>query len=107
MMIDLTPVLCPRTGRDTWPKIVQYRITEGSQTGMVLDYPPDRETFPAPLVFDSAMGREGRRTGSAGYRILIHDREAYEELARSGALYSPRHTGADGELIDNGRAAHG
>ena len=91
--MNLTPTLCPRTGRWTWPHIVQYRITEGPQKDMVLDWPPDRKTFPAPLEPDPVTGIMGRRVGSAAFKLLIHDRDAYEALHASGALYRPEHTG--------------
>lgn len=100
-MPDLTPTLCPRTGRWTWPHIVQYRITEGPQKGMVLDWPPDRETFPAPLEPDPVTGRMGRRTGSAAYKVVVHDWRGFHELKRTGALYRPEHTGSNPSLEDN------
>ena len=102
-MIDLTPTPCPRTGRDTWPSIVQYRITEGPQEGTVLDCPPDRRIFPAPIEKDPVTGRTGRRTGSAAYELLIHDRVAEQALARSGALYGAGHNGPRPGVEDNRR----
>ena len=92
-MIDLTPTPCPRTGRPTWPKIIQYRITEGRWKGTVLDLPPDQRVFPAPLAYDPATGRTSRRTGGAAYVTVIHDHEAEQALRRTGRLYGP-HAGA-------------
>lgn len=103
--IDLTPTLCPRTGRWTWPHIVQYRITEGPQKGTVLDFPPDRKIYPAPLERDPVSGRMGRRTGSAAFEIIRHDLAAYEALARSGALYRQKHAGATAACEDNRRTS--
>ena len=100
-MTDLTPTLCPRTGRWTWPHIVQYRITEGPQKGTVLDWPPDRKTFPASLERDPVSMRMGRRTGSAAFELLIHDLAAYDALHASGALYRPEHTGSRPVREDN------
>ena len=95
------PTVCPRTGRHTWPGVVQYRIAEGPQAGTVMDYPPDRHVFPAPLVADPATGRTCRRPGSAAYEIIIHDLPAFERLGWSGALYGPGHCGPRGEAVDN------
>lgn len=100
-MPDLTPTLCPRTGRWTWPHIVQYRITEGPQKETVLDWPPNLEVFPAPFAFDPCTGRKVQCTGSAAFKLLIHDLAAYEALHKSGKLYRPEHTGSDPKLEDN------
>jgi hypothetical protein len=100
-MTDITPTLCPRTGRWTWPHIVQYRITEGPQRDTVMNAPPDRKVFPAPLERDPVTGRLGRRTGGAAFELLIHDLSAYEALARTGSLYRPEHTGSRAECEDN------
>lgn len=100
-MPDLAPTLCPRTGRHTWPEIIQYRITEGPQKNTILDWPPGYRIFPAPVATDPATGRTGRRVGSAAFELIIHDKDAYEELARTGALYRREHTGATGEMEDN------
>ena len=92
-MLGLTPKRCQRTGLPTWPHFVQYRITEGPQEDLVLDLPPDPRIFPVPVAYDPATGRTSRRTGGAAFALVIHDREAYDALARSGALYGP-HAGA-------------
>lgn len=99
--MNLTPILCPRTGRWTWPAIVQYRITEGPQKGTVLDWPPDRKMFPKPVEKDPLTGIVGRRVGSVAFEIIRHDLAAYEALARSGALYRPEHTGQRPVREDN------
>ena len=62
-------------GRIGWPRIVTYE-----QDGAVTACPP-----------------RNRR----GFRLRIHDLEAYEELARSGRLYSRGHQGRRGPMLDN------
>lgn len=57
-----------------WPRIVTYRY---GGRGHVC---PPRDNTP--------------------YRITIKDRDAYEELARSGKLYAAEHTGARYQIID-------
>lgn len=104
-MTDLTPTLCPRTGRWTWPHIVQYRVTEGPQKGTVLDWPPDRKTFPAPATFDAATAREARGPESAAFELLIHNQDGYEALHKSGKLYRREHTGSDPKMEDNRETA--
>jgi hypothetical protein len=64
-------------GRVSFPKVVQYRYADG----YLYDFPP--------------------RPGSSPFKLVIHDTEAYERLARSGALYMQAHTGERSEPIDN------
>ena len=100
-MPDLTSTLCPRTGRWTWPRIVQYQITEGEHKDTILDTPPSYREYPAPEQIDPHTGRNTTRVGSAAFKLLIHDLEAYEALHASGALYRPEHTGSSPVRTDN------
>lgn len=107
MMPDLTPtIISYRFGkRWAWPHIVQYQITEGEHAGNVLDVPPDRHAYPAPRRTDPHTGRDTTPVGSAAYRFLIHDLDAFDALTASRAIYSKAHTGCGYKLSDNRKTA--
>lgn len=102
-------------GRIGWPDVVQYEILEGPKKGRLLTCPPTVATDPdpksrlAPTPADMRDGRvagwEGRQDRSYPYRIVVHDRVAYDRLRLRGDLASRRHTGG-GQVVDN-RAAPG
>lgn len=110
-MPDLAPTLCPRTGRWTWPHIVQFRLRDGT----VLDYPPTAATHPAPptpVPLDSrgkarmiALGEVKPLPNGQPYTDIVHNLRVYEALKASGALYRREHTGASGEIKDNRRTS--
>ena len=98
-------VKCPVTGRIGWPDVVQYRIVDGPHAGTVLNYPPLASQYPAPRRIDPHTGRDTTPPGTAAFRILIRDHDAYEDLARTGLLYSDEHNGRRGAVDDNRRTA--
>ncbi len=56
---------------------------------------PGRIGWPNVLTYIDDQGRETvcPPRGARSYRLNIKDLDRYEELARSGALYHPHHTG--------------
>ena len=109
---DLTPTICPRTGRWTWPHIVQYRLRDGT----ILDCPPTAVTHPAestPVPLDCwgkakmiAEGEVKPLPNGQPYTDIVHDLHAYEALKATGAVGRREHTGAAGaEMVDNSRTS--
>lgn len=81
-------------GRTCWPLIVQYRLASGE----LVDLPPTKDSHP-----DHARYRQEGPLASLPYKLVIHDLDAYHELARSGLLYSDAHVGGSAVVTENRR----
>lgn len=90
------------SGRIGWPWILEYRLPDGT----LLPCPPTKTSHPdkSPPPKHAVMQREDKTGGrSVPYDLVIHDRAAYEELARTGLLYSDAHAGGHATVTDNRR----
>lgn len=103
-------------GRIGWPEIVQYEMLDGPKAGRRQTCPPMVETDLDPLstiqpgagtylMSGGAGGWAGRQRRSYPFRVVVHDRAAYDALWRSGAINNRRHTGA--RRAQDNRAAPG
>ena len=104
-------------GRIGWPDVVQYELMDGPDKGKRLTCRPLVETHLDPLselkpsagtylMSGGAGGWAGRQRRGYPYRIVVHDRAAYERLRQTGEINDPRHTGA-GRAVDNRSAPGG
>ena len=74
----IIPTYIAPGGRVGWPEIVQYRVGDTIMNSPPMDERP--------------------------YYVLVFDLLRYDELARSGAIYSPEHTGRHMTMIDQRKA---
>ena len=71
-------------GRIGIPSVFEYELLDGTR----LPIPPTWKTHP-----DHKKAKQGHIRPSLPYKIIVHDREKYDHLLKTGWVYSPEHVG--------------
>lgn len=83
-------------GRVGIPSVFEYELLDGTR----LPVPPKWKTHPDPEKHMKAYTRH-----SVPYKVIVHDRQKYDHLLKTGWVYGPEHWGKSGPLVDNRRTS--